>query len=244
MAFTAQELNETASELRSEIGRFLSKPTEPDVLLGNHPLSVFASQKQSIAIWHGRRIEDHLADWIGKSPDWSAKARERISIGTDTCEIDNLAWNSRLGLVVAVEAKRVWANQDKASQEDVKRKNKLYTDAANTPLITSHVRQSGAAFRHFVFDVYGKTDKGKNGLLVIAGDKIERVFEPALARYVEWERQVMANALFEKLDHQQAVDSAREGCLKEAVLAGSSQATIARSLQDVLDFIDEQADVR
>jgi hypothetical protein len=58
MAFTTQELNETARKLRSEVGRFLSKPTEPDVLLGNHPLSVFASQKQSIAIWHGRRIED------------------------------------------------------------------------------------------------------------------------------------------------------------------------------------------
>lgn len=136
----------------------------------------------------------------------------------------------------------MWANQDKASQEDVKRKNKFYMEAANTPLITSHVGQAGAAFRHLVFDVYGKADKGKNGLPVIAGDKIERVFEPTLARYIEWERQVMANALFGKLDHQQSVDSAREEYLKEAVLVGSSQATIAKSLRDILDFIDKQAE--
>jgi hypothetical protein len=74
-----------------------------------HPLAVFASQKQSIAI--GRWIENHLADWIGKVPGWSAKARERIKIGGNTYEIDNLAWNSRLPLVVAVEAERVWATK-------------------------------------------------------------------------------------------------------------------------------------
>jgi hypothetical protein len=240
MAFTARELKETASELRIEIGRFLSKPTEPDVLLGTHPMGVFASQKQSIAIWHGRRIEDHLADWICKVPGWAAKARERISIGGATHEMDNLAWNSHLNLVVAVEVKRVWANQDKASQEGVKRNNKLYMNPANTPGITNHVTLLGAAFRHFVFDAYGKTDKGKEGLPVIAGDKIEHVFDRSFARYFEWERQVMANALFEKLDPQ-SQNAEKEQCLKDAILSGSAGDVADRSLQSILDFIDRHA---
>ena len=186
MSFTARELNQTSQELAGEIARFLSRPTEPDVLLGNHPLSVFASQKHSISIWHGTRIENHLAEWINKFSEWSAKPRERISIQGVTYEIDNLAWNSRLGLVVAVEAKRVWSNQDKSSKSDVKRKKDLYTEKANAQIITAHVGQAGAAFRHFVFDAYGTAKKGRNGLAVIAGDKIAGVFGNTFTRYIKW----------------------------------------------------------
>ena len=202
MTFTAHELNETSNMLRREISRFLSKPTEPDVLLGKHRMGVFASRKQSIAIWHGTRIENHLADWIRRVPNWIANARERISIGSSSYEIDNLACNTQLALVIAVEAKRVWANQDSTSQEDVKCKNRLYMDPANRRLITSHVSLPVAEFRHLVFDAYGKTEKGKDGVPVISGDKIEHIFGHAFASYIEWERLVMANALFKELDPQ------------------------------------------
>ena len=241
MSFTAHDLTETSRELRSEIGRLLSKPTEPDVLLGNHPLSVFASQKQSIAIWHGTRIENHLADWIGKFSAWSAKPRERISIQSAICEIDNLAWSSSLGLVVAVEAKRVWSNQDKSSKGEVKQKKDLYTKAASSQLIATHVGQPGAAFRHFVFDAYGNTKKGRNGLSVIAGDKIEGVFGCTFAKYVRWEQKVLANALFVQLEQQQSVDLAGEERLTQDLLADRPMGSVTRSLREVLKFIDEHA---
>jgi hypothetical protein len=48
MAFTAQELNETASELKSEIERLLSKPTEPDVLLGTHPICIHSRRHRCL----------------------------------------------------------------------------------------------------------------------------------------------------------------------------------------------------
>src|ERR1700756_1245091 len=128
MGFTQQELADTASELRTKIAEFLSKETEPDVLLGKHPMVAFASQRQSIAIWHGHRIEDHLADWISNVSNWNASARERITISGTVYEIDNLARNQTLGLVLSVEAKRVWANQDRDSKASVKRKHDLYMD--------------------------------------------------------------------------------------------------------------------
>jgi hypothetical protein len=250
MTFTGHELIETANELRREISRFLSNRTKPDVLLGNHPVCVFASQKQGIASWHGTRIENHLADWICKVPYWTAKARERISIGGRVHEIDNLAWNSQLDLVVAVEAKRVWANQDKASKEDVRRKNRLYMDPANSPIITSRVSQFHAAFRHFVFDAYGKTRKGKDGLPVIAGDEIEHVFDRTFASYIEWERQVMANAFFKELDPD-SQNFEREESLAKLILEGSSASDVkepelrpvatVKLRQSILDFIDKHA---
>ncbi len=240
MSFTAHELNETSQELIREIGRLLSKPTEPDVLLGNHPLSVFASQKQSIAIWHGRRIENHLAAWVCKCPDWKAKAHERIVLGGNVYEVDNLAWNCRLGLVVAIEAKRVWANQDKASQEDVRQRKNIYTQGGNSQLIAAHVGQMGSVFRHFVFDVYGRTDRGRNGLSIIAGDKIECVFGPNIARYIEWEQRVMANALLEKLDQQRSVDHGLEQHLRDALLSDVDAGCTPKSLQEIIDFIDQQ----
>jgi hypothetical protein len=132
-------------------------------------------------------------------------------------------------------------NQDKESQDGVKWKNKVYMDPANTPHITSHVGLPNVAFRHFVFDAYGKTDKGRDGLPVIGGDQIECVFNPTLARYIEWERQVMANALFDRLDHSQSQNTGREQCLKEAILSGSTESATRGSLQDILDFIDRQA---
>ncbi|SCB53805.1 hypothetical protein GA0061098_102112 [Bradyrhizobium shewense] len=238
MSFTAQELAKTANELRGEINRFLSQPTNPDVLLGNHPAVALASQKQSIAIWHGQRIEDHLADWINRVPGWIARARERISIASSIHEIDNLAWNPQIGVVLAVEAKRVWANQDGSSKADVRRKNKLYMDPANTPTITSHVGLSGASFRHFVFDVYGRTKTGSRGLPVIAGDKISHVFDHTLATYVEWERQVMANAIFEKIDPN-SHHLKREHSLADESLG--TRADVYPSREGVLDYIDKHA---
>src|SRR5262245_8010023 len=119
MGFTQQELAKTAVELRTKIAEFLSKETEPDVLLGHHPMVAFASRKQSIAIWHGHRIENHLADWISNVPNWIASARERITINGTMYEIDNLACNRKLKLVLSVEAKRIWANQDRDSVTSV-----------------------------------------------------------------------------------------------------------------------------
>ena len=152
--------------------------------------------------------------------------------------------------MVAAEAKRVWANQPKTSKEDVTRKNRLYMDPANSPIITSHVSQSHAAFRHFVFDAHDTAKKGKSGLPVIAGDKIEHVFDRTFASYIEWERQVMANALFRKLDPD-SQNFEREDSLAKVILEGSSVSDFkepqlrpvatVKSRQSILDFIDKHA---
>jgi hypothetical protein len=240
MNFTQQELADTASELRTEINRFLSQQTKPDVLLGTHPAVAFASQKHSIAIWHGHRIEDHLSDWINKVPNWKAKARERVTINGVTHEIDNLAWNPQLDIVLAVEAKRVWANQDSTSVTGVNNKHKLYMDPGITPRITSRAGLPSSDFRHFVFDVYGNTKTGKNGLPIIAGDKIGRIFDPTLAKYVEWERRVIANAMFETLDPK-SQDPKREQILANEILSGSPLEASSSSKQSILGYIDQHA---
>ena len=239
MNFTAPELSETANELRKEINRFLSKQAKPDVLLGTHPTVAFASQLQRIASWHVGRIESRLAGWINKVPNWTAKGGERFLIAGATYELDNLAWNSQLNIVLAVEAKRTWANQDNRSKAEVKRKHRLYTDPRATRIITSHVGQTGGDFRYFVFDVYGKTETGNNGLPIIAGDKISRVFDRTLACYVEWERQIMANAMFEMIDPR-FQDLTRTQHLENEILSGSySEANTSR--QSILDYIDQHA---
>jgi hypothetical protein len=200
MQFTGNELSQTANELKFEIGRFLSRPTEPDGLLGNHPAAVLSSQKQSIAIWHGRRIEDHLSEWINRIPQWRAKARKKIAIQGTIHEIDNIAWNSQLNIVLAVEAKRVWANQPGVSQEKIKQCFATYSAASAQ--IAVQVRQpQNSDFRYFVFDVFGKTKQGiKGGLPIIAGDKIGNVFGRCIWNYLCWEKEVMKNALLEQID--------------------------------------------
>ena len=238
MSFTAHELTETANELKGEINRLLSKATQPDVLLGNHPISVFASQKQSIAIWHGNRIEDHLTEWIKRTSDWDSSKRERIVVTGNTYEIDNLAWNRRLGIVLAVEAKRVWDNQDKTSQMDVRSKLKLYSDPNVSPAIISKASLPNSDFRFFVFDAYGNTSKGSGGLAVISGDKIENIFGETFSSYVQWERTVMANAIFEKVDAK-SQDKGREEALTAALLDGSQVS--GKSKQGILDYIDDHA---
>jgi hypothetical protein len=199
---------------------------------------VFASQKQSIAIWHGTRIENHLAEWIKKTSDWDAKKRKRISIAGEIFEIDNLAWNKRLDIVLAVEAKRIWANQDDASEKDVRRNFTIYSDPSATQVIISRVGMAASDFRSFVFDVYGDTKKGSRGLSVIAGDKIENIFGNTFSSYVQWERKVMSNAIFEKLDSK-SQDTEHEEGLKTKILNGSL--TSGKSKQDVLDYIDSHA---
>ena len=217
----------------------MSKPTKPDVLLGDHPAAIIASQKQSIAIWHGQRIERHLADWINKVTNWSAKVRERITLSGRVYEIDNLAWNPRLNVVLAVEAKRVWANQNAANKEIVKSRNKRYMDPSNSAAIAASVGQRSSDFRYFVFDVYGTTASGNNGLPTIAGDKIANVFNPPFAAYVEWERQVIANTIFERLD-QSWCDDKREELLRTQILRGSL-AEYVNSSVNVLSYIDRHA---
>jgi hypothetical protein len=240
MGFTQQELADTASELRTKIAEFLSKETEPDVLLGKHPMVAFASQRQSIAIWHGHRIEDHLADWISNVSNWNASARERITISGTVYEIDNLARNQTLGLVLSVEAKRVWANQDRDSKASVKRKHDLYMDPAVTPTITSHAGLPSSDFRHFVFDVYGATKRGNNRLPIISGDKIGNIFDPVLSTYVEWERLVIANSIIARLDqHSHRPELDREHFLAAKILAGTP--SMPKSKQGILDFIDAHA---
>jgi hypothetical protein len=202
-------------------------------------MAVFASRKQSIAIWHGHRIEDHLAEWICKAPTWTAKARQRITIGGEVHEIDNLAWNPQLDLVLAVEAKRVWDNQPGNSQRDVKRKARLYMDPANTRTITSHVSLPNAAFRYFVFNMYGTTESWH--VPIIAGDQIEHVFNRTLAFYIQWEQQVLKNALCKELGSPQ--DPEAEELFRKAVLAGSppAQGQAEDERQRILAFIDGHA---
>ena len=240
MSFTSQELVDTAIELRACIYQILSRPTEPDVLLGNHPLAVFASHAARIASWHGTRIETHLAEWINHVPDWDAKVRERILIAGRTYEIDNLACNRRLNIVLAVESKRVWINQPHHSMKDVRAKITLYQSPAVLPTIVSHVGMQTSDFRFFVFDAYGRTKKGSNGLSIIAGNKIANIFNNTLSVYLQWEQQVIANAIFEKLDPEHQ-DNALQEQLKIDVMNGTITAPTAKTKQEILDFIDKHA---
>ena len=159
-------------------------------------------------------------------------------IAGNTYEIDSLAWNKRLGIVLAVEAKRVWVNQPDTSQKDVRSKLKLYRDPSVTPTIISHAGLSTSDFRFFVFDVYGNTKKGRGGLPVIAGDKIENIFGNTFSLYVQWERKVMAKAILEKIDSNSQNTEPEEG-LRTAILSGSLIG--GKSKQDVLDYIDSHA---
>jgi hypothetical protein len=229
-------MTDTKVELRANISRLLSRPTKPDVLLGHHPLVTFSRQRQSIAVWHGHRIEDHLAEWINKAPGWNAKVRETVPIGKDVYEIDNIAWNTALGVVLAVEAKRVWDNQDGGSQRDVR--HKLATYNAAQKQIISHVGIAGGGFRFFVFDVYGTCAKGDNGLSIIAGDKIENVFSDVLWNYIDWERQVMKNALLEALNSVSNEIDAEEK-LKTKVLTG--QTHYPKDRDAIFAYIDAHA---
>ena len=198
MSFTVQELNRTATELSAKIHEFLAKKTEPDILLGSHPAVTLASQKQSISIWHRSRIEIHLYEWINRIPDWTAATRQNITIGPRTYNIDNLVHNPSLRVVLAVEAKRVWANQDGASKRDVHDRSLTYSRHAGQ--ILSHLHQTNSQFRFFVFDAFGKTENGSKGLAIVAGDKIQNIFGKCLWRYIDWERAVMKDAIMEKVD--------------------------------------------
>jgi hypothetical protein len=235
VSFTAQELAETKTELTAQIAKIFSKQTNPDVLFGNHPTVAVASRMQSIAIWHGNRIEQHLSDWINRVPNWNAKVRERVVIGGMNCEIDNLASNPTLGVVLAVEAKRVWDNQDKRSRSEMRDKHKLYTAAKLQ--IVSHAGVAGGDFRYFVFDAFGDRMKGDGGLPIIAGDKIENVFSDLLSNYVKWERQVMSNILLPRLDLAPEIEFEEE--LRAKVLEGSTR--WPKDRQQVLDYIDRHA---
>lgn len=232
MSFSAQELIDTKAELTAEIGRLLGSPTKPDVLLGNHPIVALASHRQRIAIWHGNRIEHHLANWIDRIYGWNAKVRQKVVIGNVAHEIDNVATNSSLGVVLAVEAKRIWNNQDSASKRDVKTKFKTYNAAQSHIISQSGI--VGGGFRCFVFDVFGKQRKKANGVPVIVGDEIENIFSNLLWSYIIWERQVLENAILLVLELRS--DPSAEQLLESKVLAKPTRGPTSR--QQIFDYID------
>jgi hypothetical protein len=240
ISFTAQELNATATELGAKIHEFLAKNTEPDVLLGSHPAVTLASQKQSIAIWHGSRIETHLSDWINRIPHWKAATRHNITIGPRTYNIDNLAHNANLQVVLAVEAKRIWINQDSGSMRDVR--DRCVTCNQYAAQIISYVHQANSQFRFFVFDVFGKTKKGSKGLPIVAGDKIQHIFGKCLWSYLQWEREVMKDAIMEKVDPANR-NSEQLDMLRCELIYGTDGPCISNG-QEIIGYIDRHAEVQ
>jgi hypothetical protein len=60
VSFTAQELADTKAEFAGEIRELVSKPTKPDVLLGNHPAVAFRSLREwgtkSKSLWRPSKV--------------------------------------------------------------------------------------------------------------------------------------------------------------------------------------------
>ena len=116
MSFKSEELKTTALELRTELQRILSaapkKKKEPDIFLGSHPAVLLSSRLQAIAIWHGLRIDHHFGEWVNRMPQWTAHTHVSVTLNQQKREIDNLLVNKSLDLVLAVETKRIWNNQD------------------------------------------------------------------------------------------------------------------------------------
>lgn len=237
ISFTKGELQRTEAELRSKIADFFRKPVKSDVLLGDHWVVKFASRIHSIAIWHGTRIESHLAEWIERIPDWEAATRETVQLSSGTREIDNIAWNRALNLVLCVECKREWANQDAGSKRDVRNCHALYT--AESAAIANRAGIKGGEFRFFVFDVFGNTRKGSKGLPVICGDKIASVFGLCLWNYINWEREVIRSAIFQSAD---LPDEATQGVSKllEQIFDAQDQ-LCPHNRSAIVAFIDSNA---
>jgi hypothetical protein len=141
--------------------------------------------------------------------------------------------NRKLGVVLAVEAKRVWKNQDKQSKSDMRNRHKIYTSAASQ--IVSHVGVAGGGFRYFVFDAFGNRSKGDGGLPIIAGDKIEYIFSDLLSNYISWERQVMRNVVLQALNSPPEIEIEQE--LQARVLDGPTR--LPKDGQQIFDYIDK-----
>lgn len=125
--FTQHELQRISSELNFAIvANFRKAKCKPDVILGDHPALVVKSVLHAITIWHGKRIEKHLGEWISRVSDWKPYTNAHVDIGGEKREIDNLVSNQRMNIVVAVESKRVWQNQDSGSMRDVLATHNLY----------------------------------------------------------------------------------------------------------------------
>ncbi len=250
MAFTAYEIAKTRAKLTKMVETALSKEFEPDVLLGNHPASNIASIKQSIAIKHGKHIEANLASWIEAFTSWSARSSETFVTPTRTHEIDVSAFHKRHGVVLAIEVKRKWSNQDKNSAHNIRSRNLDYADSTTKAAICGRFSQPPNNFRYFVFDAYGDgTDKKhlKHEVPIIPGDSIVPIFGESFVACLEWERLVLANALFEEIDQQhvnRVEEKNLESLLRRSIEDSSSQTGATNSIgmltdtNSILEYID------
>jgi len=199
LKFTSKELADTRHRLEKKVMECFSKPTKPDVLLGSHPIVHLASVKQLISIWHGKRIEKNLSDWVARIPGWSSKCGAVINIRGKKREIDNLVSNANLGIVLAIETKRIFKNQDNDAVINIRNTYELYEN--NKSYFIAYAGIGVAEFRFFVFDVYGETQFGLRGMpAIICGDRISDVFGKCLWKYMEWERNIIATEVYKNLD--------------------------------------------
>jgi hypothetical protein len=199
LKFTPKELADTKQRLEKKVLEFFSKPAKPDILLGSHPIVHLASVKQSISIWHGKRIEKNLSDWVAKIPGWSSKCGAVINIRGKKREIDNFVSNANLGIVLAIETKRIFRNQDNDAVTNIRNTYELYEN--NKSHIIAYAGIPAADFRFFVFDVYGETQFGSGGMpAIICGDRISDIFGKCLWKYMEWERNIIATEVCKNID--------------------------------------------
>ena len=208
LSFTPEECATTRTLLASKVAASFAKPPKSDVILGTHPLCQAGSIMQSIAIWHGTRIEEHFAEWVSRIPGWVSRRGVNITILGKTREVDNLVSNASLGIVIAIETKRNWSNQDGLRKARVKQTALDYELEKNSIIKTCAL--TSADFRYFVFDAYGKTKFGTLGLpAIICGDKITHIFGSCVWAYMEWERAVIREQVltgFEVLTSDKFVD--------------------------------------
>jgi hypothetical protein len=153
----------------------------------------------SIAIWHGKRIEAHFADWVGRIPGWVSQKGVIVNISGNRREIDNLVSSPSLGLVLAIETKRILANQDGLSLDKIKTTAVDYKKEKNS--IIGECKLSAADFRYFVVDAYGNSIMRARGLPpIIRGDEIARIFGSCIWAYKEWERSVIREETLKRFE--------------------------------------------
>ena len=185
--------------LEKKVLEFFSKPAKPDILLGSHPIVHLASVKQSISIWHGKRIEENLSNWVTKIPDWSSKCGAVINLKGKKREIDNLVSNANLGIVLAIETKRIFKNQDNDAVTNIRNTYKLYKN--NESYIVHYTGISAAKFRFFVFDAYGNTQLVSRGMQdIICGERISNIVGQCLWTYMEWEKNIISTEIINNID--------------------------------------------
>jgi hypothetical protein len=236
LQFTSKELADTKQRLEEKVVEFFSKPAKPDILLGSHPIVHLASVKQSISIWHGKRIEENLSDWVAKIKGWSSKRGAVISIRGKKREIDNLVSNANLGIVLAIETKRIFRNQDNDAVKNIRNTYELYNN--NKAYIVNYAGQA-AEFRFFVFDAYGNTKFGSRGMpAIICGERVSSIFGQCLWTYMEWEKNIISTEIIRNLDTLIKATSSSEPELRlEGYSVGQIECNYISS-DSIISYID------